>query len=104
LAPPDDNWKVFVHLIDAANQPIAQQDNPPLGGAFPTYLWFPKWVAGQQVVDPYRLVVPPGTPPGEYALEVGLYSFTGLQRVPFFDAEGNLSGDRFILGPVRVEP
>jgi hypothetical protein len=103
LAPPDDNWKVFVHLIDAANQPVAQQDNPPLGGAFPTYLWFPKWVAGQQVIDPYRLVVPPGTPPGEYALEVGMYSFTGLQRAPFFDAEGNLSGDRFILGPVRVE-
>jgi hypothetical protein len=104
LAPPDDNWKVFVHLIDpATNQPIAQQDNPPLGGAFPTFLWFPKWVAGQTVMDPYRIQVPPDAPPGEYWLEVGMYGFTSLQRVPLFDSEGNLTGDRFILGTVRVD-
>lgn len=104
LAPPDDNWKVFVHLIDpATHQPIAQQDNPPMGGAFPTFLWFPKWVAGQVVTDPYRIQVPSDAPPGDYRLEVGMYGFTSLRRVPFFDAEGNLTGDRFILGTVRVD-
>ena len=104
LAPPDDNWKVFVHLLDpATNQPIAQQDNPPLGGAFPTFLWFPKWVAGQTVTDPYRIQVPLDAPPGDYRLEVGMYGFTSLQRVPFFDSEGNLTGDRFILGTVHID-
>lgn len=103
LYPPDDNWKVFVHLIDGGNHVIAQQDAPPLGGAFPTFLWFPKWVPGQTVVDPYRLTVPPGTPPGDYMIEVGMYGFMTSQRAPFFDEAGNLSGDRFILGMVRVE-
>lgn len=103
LYPPDDNWKVFVHLTDGANHVITQRDAPPLGGAFPTFLWFPKWVPGQEVIDPYRLTVPPGTPPGDYQIEVGMYGFTTLKRAPFFDSDGNLSGDRFILGIVRVE-
>jgi hypothetical protein len=103
LGHPDTNYKVFVHLIDGANQVVAQQDAPPLGGAFPTFLWFPKWVPGQTVVDPYRLTVPEGTPPGEYLIEVGMYGFTTFQRAPFFDPVGNLTGDRFILGAVRVE-
>ena len=104
LGRPDENWKVFIHLIDGGNQVVAQQDAPPLGGAFPTFLWFPKWVPGQTVTDPYRLTITPDTPPGEYLIEVGMYGFMTLQRAPFFDPEGNLSGDRFILGPVRVEP
>jgi hypothetical protein len=60
--------------------------------------------AGQSVVDPYRLEVPIGTPPGDYHIEIGMYGFTTFQRAAFYDAEGNLSGDFFILGPVRVEP
>jgi hypothetical protein len=102
LSHPDTNYKVFVHLIDGANRVIAQQDAPPLGGAFPTFLWFPKWAPGQTVADPYRLTVPEGTPPGEYWIEVGMYGFTTFQRAPFFDLAGNLTGDRFILGAVWV--
>ncbi len=104
LDHPDENWKVFVHLIDGGNQVIAQQDAPPLGGSFPTFLWFPKWVPGQTVFDPYRLTVPADTPPGDYQIEVGMYGFTTFQRAHFYDPAGNLSGDRFILGTVRVEP
>jgi hypothetical protein len=104
LARPDENWKVFVHLIDGGNTVYVQQDAPPLGGAFPTFLWFPKWVEGQQVIDPYRLRVPAEIPPGDYLIQIGLYGFSTLQRAPFFDPSGNLSGDRYILGGVRVEP
>ena len=104
LDAPDNNWKVFVHLIDGGNQVIVQQDAPPLGGSFPTFLWFPKWVPGQTVLDPYRLTVPVDTPLGDYQIEVGMYGFTTFQRAHFYDPVGNLSGDRFILGTVRVEP
>jgi len=104
LNSPDDNWKVFVHLINGAGQVIAQRDYPPLGGAFPTYLWFPKWVAGQEVRDPYQLVVPVDAAPGEYYIAVGLYGFNTSQRLHFFDRQGNLSGDFFILGSVLVQP
>lgn len=100
---PGDNYKVFVHLVDSGYRAIAQQDAPPLGGAFPTWLWFSKWIPGQSVIDPYRLIVPMNAPPGDYHIAVGLYGFTTFQRAPFYDVEGNLFGDFFILGPVRVE-
>ncbi len=104
LSRPADNYKVFVHLTGPDGRVLAQQDAPPMGGAFPTFLWFPKWVPGQSVVDPYRLIVPLGAPPGEYRIEIGLYGFTTFQRAPFYDPQGNLSGDFFVLGAVRVEP
>jgi hypothetical protein len=35
---------------------------------------------------------------------MGLYGLRSVVRVPAFDAEGNLAGDRFVLGTVRVTP
>ena len=104
LSTPADNYKVFVHLMTGATTVVAQRDAPPLGGAYPTFLWFPKWIPGQTLIDPYRLTVPSDVPPGDYRIEVGMYGFNTFQRVPFYDPQGNLSGDFFILGPVRVEP
>jgi hypothetical protein len=103
LAPNENSATVFVHLLDAANGLWAGQDYTPLGGAFPTMLWFPKWIEGQRVLDPYTLTVPPDAPPGDYYLEIGLYGLRSIQRVPAFDRAGNLAGDRFVLGGVRVE-
>ncbi len=103
LQSPDENWKVFVQLTDGGINVITQQDTPPIGGAFPTYLWFPKWVAGQTVVDIYQLTIPESTLPGDYQIETGMYGFNTFQRARFFNEEGDLSGDRFILGGVRVE-
>lgn len=103
LQRPDENWKVFVQLTDGGINVITQQDAPPMGGAFPTYLWFPKWVAGQTIVDIYQLTIPEGTPPGDYQIETGMYGFNTFQRARFFNEDGDLSGDRFILGGVRIE-
>lgn len=102
LARPRTSYTVFIHLIDAAGVPWLGHDYTPLGGAFPSYLWFPKWLEGQQVVDPYRLVVPSDVPPGQYWLEIGMYEMGSVRRVPQFDAAGTMTGDRFILGPVLV--
>ena len=102
LAPVEESYTVFVHLIDAANRVWAQHDYTPLGGAFPTHLWVPKWLPGQTVWDPYRLIVPDDIPAGDYFIQVGMYGMTTIQRIPQFDAMGGLTGDRYILGPVRV--
>jgi hypothetical protein len=104
LTPPDENWKVFLHLTDEVGRVLAQVDTPPLGGAFPTYLWFPKWVPGQQVTDPYTLTVPADIPAGRYRLQVGLYGFNTLQRAGVYSLEGDLIGDRVILGGLEVVP
>jgi hypothetical protein len=103
LASPRDSATVFIHLIDDAERPVAGWDYTPLGGSAPTYLWFPKWLPGQTFVDPYRLTLPQGLPPGDYRLEVGMYGMTSQRRLPVVDLSGDLAGDRVILGPVRVE-
>jgi hypothetical protein len=99
----DQPYTVFVHLIDGSGRPWAQHDYTPMGGAFPTFLWIPRWFEGQRVSDPYKLTVPPDAPPGDYWIEVGMYGMTDLRRLQHFDSEGNLAGDRYILGPVRIE-
>ena len=102
LAPAEDSYTVFVHLIDAANRPLVALDYTPLGGSAPTHLWIPKWLPGQRLTDPYRLVLPADLPPGEYYIEVGLYEMVGQRRLQMADAAGNLIGDRLILGPIAV--
>lgn len=100
----DESYTVFVHLIDGNNQLHAQQDYTPMGGAFPTQLWIPKWIAGQSVNDPYQIKVPDDLPPGEYFIETGLYGMTSQRRVPIVGRDGNLAGDRVILFKVTVQP
>jgi hypothetical protein len=103
LASPRDSYTVFIHVIDGAGRYVTGHDYTPLGGACPTYLWFPKWLPGQTLTDPYRMILPADLPPGDYWLEVGMYGMTSLRRIPVVDLEGNLAGDRVILGPMRAE-
>jgi hypothetical protein len=103
LASPRESYTIFIHLIDGAGRPVTGHDYTPLGGACPTFLWFPKWLPGQTFVDPYRLAIPDSLSPGDYWLEVGMYGMTSLRRLPVVDLSGSLAGDRVILGPVRVE-
>lgn len=103
LARAEESYTVFVHLIDAANRPLVTLDYTPLGGSVPTHLWIPKWLPGQQLLDPYRLVVPDDLPPGMYFIEVGLYEMVSKRRLHMADPAGNLIGDRFILGAVLLE-
>ena len=103
LARAEESYTVFVHLIDAANRPLVTLDYTPLGGSAPTHLWIPKWLPGQQYLDPYRLVLPGDLPPGTYYIEVGLYEMVGQRRLQMADTMGNLIGDRLILGAIVVQ-
>ncbi len=102
LAPPTTSYTVFIHLVDAQGALRFGHDYTPLGGAFPAYLWFPKWLVGQRVVAPYRLVLPADLPPGDYSLQVGMYEMGSIRRVPQLSPDGTLIGDRTILGPLEV--
>ena len=99
----EESYTIFVHLIDLANRPIVALDYTPLGGAAPTHLWIPKWLPSQKYTDPYRLTIPDGLAPGTYLIEVGLYEMVGLRRLHIADKDGNLVGDRYILGSIFVE-
>lgn len=97
-----DSYTVFLHLLTTDNGLVTSNDYTPLGGAWPTMLWFPKWLPGQTAVDPYTLVAP--SEPGDYYIELGVYGLRSVQRLAAYDAEGNLAGDRFVLGGVIVQP
>lgn len=103
LAKAEESYTVFVHLIDGNNVPYVFLDYTPLGGSAPTHLWIPKWLPGQHYTDPYRLPIPEDLPPGTYYIEVGLYEMVSGRRLHRSDNEGNLNGDRYILGPIVVQ-
>ena len=97
LAGIGERYKVFVHLLDAHERVVAQRDGEPGGGVRPTTTW----EAGEILADNYGVLIPPDTPPGDYRIEVGMYNLTTGARLPV-SVEGQPSGDRVLLGSVRV--
>ncbi len=67
--PAERPYTVFNHLINENNELIAQQDNWPVNGQWPSTCWR----SDEQINDSYKLVLPPALPPGNYRLFTGLY-------------------------------
>ncbi|HSM58208.1 MAG TPA: hypothetical protein VK879_18790 [Candidatus Sulfomarinibacteraceae bacterium] len=67
---------VFVHLIDNRGDIIAQLDQRPFAGRWPT----PVWLEGEAYQDLIHIELPPSLTPGNYGLRIGLYDESG--RVP----------------------
>ena len=98
LAPLDEDYTVFVHLLGEHNPatggPLwAGHDGQPDGGHYPTGRWQP----GQVVLDIHPLALPADAPPGEYRLEIGLYLLATMARLPAVDALGNPLPDNAAL-------
>lgn len=70
-SPPAEDATFFAGLFDETGQRWAQTDEHPMG---PLYL-ARNWQVGSKVRMPFRIQVPPGTPPGIYSLAVGWYRF-----------------------------
>ncbi|MBN1221477.1 MAG: glycosyltransferase family 39 protein [Anaerolineae bacterium] len=100
IGPFERNWSVFVHLLNDHGQIVAQQDQIPGGGQFPTT----GWLVDEYLTDPYNLLIPADTLPGQYWLEVGLYNANDFSRLPVIKA-GEIMGDHVILEswPITVE-
>jgi len=69
LEEMEQSYTVFTHLADAGDNIVAQKDNPPVDGFYPTT----KWEVGETVRDQYDLVIPSDALSGEYRLTVGMY-------------------------------
>lgn len=91
--PLDQNWTVFVHVVDQEGKLMAQQDGQPRDGRYPTSVWDP----GEMVDDPHYLALPAGLADGDYQVVVGLYSVESGERLPVLDSEGRPVGDAFPL-------
>jgi 4-amino-4-deoxy-L-arabinose transferase-like glycosyltransferase len=94
------SYTVFTHLLDANERTWGQTDSVPLGGEAPTTSWIP----GEIITDQYDIVVDPVSPPGSYAIEIGMYDATTGKRLPVVTGAHLAIGDRLLLGEIRVLP
>ena len=95
--PERGRYTVFMHFIGVSGTPVAQGDQEPWQGAYPT----DAWLAGVPAVDQYRLALPEDLPSGEYALVVGLYDPATQQRLPVV-RDDKPAGDSFTLDTIQV--
>jgi hypothetical protein len=84
LQPPDDNYIVFIHLLDGAGQYMTGSDAPPFGGTYDMLAWLP----GDIIPDHRTLSLPPDLPSGEYSLQVGFYHPESGVRLAAVDNQG----------------
>jgi len=98
MRPMDEAYKVFVHVLGPNGLPIAQQDNEPLNGTYPTT----RWQQGERVSDPYAIALPADLAPGEYAVEVGLYRISDLTRLPVLGPDQEILDDKLYLVPLVI--
>jgi len=97
-AEMDEDYTVFVHLLDEENRIVAQRDSQPQSGNYPTSIWD----IDEVVKDEYEIILNPDTPSGRYRLEVGLYMLTTGERLPAFVEGKRLPEDRVLLREVLV--
>jgi len=90
----DDDYTLFLHLLDAEGEIVQQFDAPPVGGWYPTGYWHP----GEVVGDEHRLAFDPALEPGIYRLVGGLYRADG-RRLPLGDG-----GDTVEIAVIALRP
>jgi hypothetical protein len=69
LREMDESYTVFTHVLGPDGQVVAQQDNPPINGTYPTTLW----LTGEVITDPYIISLPADLASGAYPIQVGFY-------------------------------
>ncbi|MFQ3658451.1 MAG: glycosyltransferase family 39 protein [Anaerolineae bacterium] len=82
---------VFVHLLDEGGGIIAQRDERPLNGSYPTLVWR----AGESVVTEYTL-----SADNAAALRVGLYTLPEVRNLPV-TLNGAPSAEAFVVLPLE---
>jgi len=92
------DYTVFVHLLDANGNVVAQHDGQPTWQLpIPTSTWQP----GETLRDRHPILLPADLPPGEYRLRVGVYFWQTLERLPVME-NGAPVGDSVELGVVSL--
>ncbi len=93
----EEDYHAFAHVLDDGDQVVAGHDKVPLNDYFrPT-----AWQMGEPLRDEYVLSLPQNLSVGTYKLELGIYSYPDLQRLPVVGADPS-QHDRVLLPPIIV--
>jgi 4-amino-4-deoxy-L-arabinose transferase-like glycosyltransferase len=95
----DQNYKAALFLKDSRGYLIGQDDRQLINDR---HLYTPSWWLDEVVTNVYDPLVPYGTPPGQYTVEVTVYEPDSLARLDVLDAHGAPQGTTVKLGNVEV--
>jgi 4-amino-4-deoxy-L-arabinose transferase-like glycosyltransferase len=98
LAPVNDDYTVFIHLLDEAGNLVGQGDGLPVNGRYPTSAWS----SGERVLDRHVIPVSNQIPPGHYTLVAGLYRGSDGTRL-MTGSIGRDATDAVVLGDIYVQ-
>jgi hypothetical protein len=93
LRPVPYDATVFVHLKGPDGRMLTQVDRQPLEGRFPTSYWLP----GQIITDVLSLPPWPETVTEPLTLNIGMYTWPSLERLPVTDGSGMPQQDNAIV-------
>jgi len=95
----DRNYKVALYLKDSRGHLIEQDDRRLINDR---HLYTSSWWLDEVVTNVYDPLVPDGTPPGQYTVEVAVYEPESLARLDVLDAHGIPQGTTVQLGNIKV--
>ncbi len=99
LAAMEEDYTVFLQVLNDRDQIVGQIDAWPVQGTYPTSQWRP----GEMIDDPYEIQLDSDLPPGDYRLQVGLYLLSTLRRLPLLDDDSRPVDDNVVLPGLTVE-
>jgi hypothetical protein len=99
LAPLDENYTVFVQILDDQDRIFGQMDSWPVQGTYPTSSWEP----GQVVIDRYSIQLESELPPGQYKIHLGFYLLESLERLPVLDQFSAAIDDKYEIQGLVVD-
>jgi len=100
LASMDEDYTVFVHILDDKDRIWGQEDIQPARGTHPTT----QWTEMGLVVDPHTVWTDPQAPLGLFRLEVGVYLLRTMERLYLLDDSGDPTSESLILDLIEIVP
>ena len=98
VQPMDEDYSTFLHVYDGHGHRVAQGDSLLVDEAVrPTSRWEP----GVTNAALYHVPIPPGVPPGQYELEVGVYELDTGNRLPLVGT-GDASQEKSVRLPFEI--
>jgi hypothetical protein len=92
--------RVALRLTDAGGRSWASRDSRPQGGDAS----FTALSPGERLTDHHGLLVPAGTPPGDYQLRLSVVSQLDDRPLDLLDAGGQPQGVEALLTSIQVVP
>jgi len=98
LARLDEDYTIFIQVLDSQDNIVGQVDSWPVQGTYPTS----QWPAGEVIVDTHVVQLKSSMAPGNYRLQVGWYLLATLRRLPVLNSDGDPIDDRVVISGLVV--